>query len=298
MECQAIPWCLAFLCLAVRRDESGSLMMTHTPLQLHKAARCIQRIFKGRFSRDLTRKLKGMRNQYELLNRCPACGSRYADHPVAWLMKPVKDGGQAGSGAVYSEESGLWKELTACCGVCRALVCSKRADHWWKSGKVIPHMLPVMMGNVLRYQVAENDERVEVDSSLWETRPKPDAVRWLLAASQMKLKANGQLGGAGEEEVEEDVHEEEWEDLLESVQDGEGDVRAAVSPRSPLQPLTSIEENILTDSDEDFAGSDVEEELGATFQKLRLRLIMPEEREKEKSRQEFLLSQSWPVDSS
>jgi hypothetical protein len=159
-------------------------------------------------------------------------------------------------------------------------------------------MLPVMMGNVLRYQVAENDERVEVDSSLWETRPKPDAVRWLLAASQMKLKANGQLGGAGEEEVEEDVHEEEWEDLLESVQDGEGDVRAAVSPRSPLQPLTSIEENILTDSDEDFAGSDVEEELGATFQKLRLRLIMPEEREKVKSRQEFLLSQSWPVDSS
>jgi hypothetical protein len=201
MKCQAILCCLAFLCLAVRRDESGSLMMTHASLQLHKAARCIQRIFRGRISRDLTRKLQGMRNQYELLNTCPACGSRYADHPVAWLMKPVKDGGQGGSGAVCSEEVGVWTELTACCGVCLAVVCNKRAEHWWKSGKLIPDMLPVMMGNVLRYLVAENDEGVEVDSSLWETRPKPDAVLWLRSACGFTNEAQ--------------------------AQDGEGDVRAA-----------------------------------------------------------------------
>ena len=52
-----------------------------------------------------------------------------------------------------------------------------------------------------------------------------------------------------------------------------------VSPRgSQLQPLTSIENSILTESDEDFAGSEVEEELSATLQKLTLRLIMPDER--------------------
>ena len=238
MECQAILCCLAFLCLAVRRDESGSLMMTHAPLQLHKAARCIQRIFRGRISRDLTRKLKGMRNQYELLNTC-SCGSRYADHPVAWLMKPVKDGGQGGSGAICSEELSVLTEPTACCGVCLAVVCNKRAEHWWKSGKLIPDMLPVMMGNVLRYQVADNDEGVEVDSSLWETRPKPDAVRWLLAASQMKLKANGKLGGAGEEEEEEDVHEEEGQLKTSSYlqlkvgSDREGEVRVWVDVSAP-----------------------------------------------------------------
>lgn len=205
MECQAILCCLslsALRCQCAGMNRVSLLMMTHAALQLHKAARCIQRIFKGRISRDLTRKLQGMRNQYECLKTCPACGSRYADHPVAWLMKPVKDGGQGGSGAVYSEEFGVWTELTACCGVCRAVVCNKRADHWWKSGKLIPDMLPVTMGNVLRYQVAEKDEGFYPHSSLLQTRPKPDAVRWLLAASQMKLKANGKLAGAGEEEEE------------------------------------------------------------------------------------------------
>ena len=65
-----------------------------------------------------------------------------------------------------------------------------------------------------------------------------------------------------------------------------------VSPRSPLQPLKPIEENILTDRDNDFSGSDIEEELGATFQMLSLRPEMPEERERQRRLQEFLSRQA------
>ena len=173
------------------------------PLQLNRAAKCIQRHFKGTKQREAVQGLRTRREEYGRVGKCPACGTRYADAPVAWVMKPVKDGGQGGSTAVYFEELGLWKEPSPCCGVCRAAVCGQGAENWWKSGQRIPEMLPVTMGNCLRYQIAEDDEGVQVEE-IWETRPKPDAVHWVLEASQLQLRANGKVAAMGEEEEEEE----------------------------------------------------------------------------------------------
>ena len=75
-------------------------------------------------------------------------------------------------------------------------------------------MLPVTMGNCLRYQIAEDDEGVQAEE-IWKTRPKPDAVHWVLEASQLQLRANGKVAAMGEGEEEEREEEEEEEEAEE-----------------------------------------------------------------------------------